>query len=239
MSYPAYAMAGSNLGQTIGVISSDVSSELQHRGYIIQVHEPVVHHVPVVKQFTKSMAISVAIDEGITRLALPRTANHPYRCPSGSCPVLQSTWSSLVSWCVTVSNGYLAGTYSLPAWAQSAHHAGTLRGAGVSGLGHLGGFGDWVQENPWFLQSVGDSITNYGEHLTAKNVEAAIKANTDQQLNKDDMVTLIAALQKGGYVAPGQGETVAKGAMMAAQPSWLIPALIGGGALLIFVMMKK
>lgn len=237
--YEVYRGGGLALGQaTASVTSSDITSELASRGYAV--HVPVVHHVPVVAQFTKSMAITVAIDEGISRLGISRTSSHPYRCPTSSCPIPASTWASLVSWCVTVANGYLTGLYSLPTWAQSAHHAGTLHGAGLSGMSHLGGFGDWLNENPWFLKSVGDTVTNYGEYLTAKNIEDAIKANTDKQLTKDDALALIAALQQGGYVSPGQAGTVAKGAMMAAQPSWVVPAMVvGGAALLILVIMKK
>lgn len=229
----------SSLGQTASVTSHDVVTELEHRGYAAYVHEPVVHHVPAPRAFTKDMAISVAIDEGIQRLGISRTSYHPYRCPVGSCPIEQSTYGTLVTWCVKVSNGYLTGMYGLPAWAQAAHHAGTLHGVGLSGVGRLGGFGDWIGENPWFLKSVGDTITNYGEHLTAKNVQEAIKANTEKQLSKEDMTALLVALQAGGYVPPGKAETVAQGAMMAAQPSWLMPVMIGGAALLVFTMMKK
>jgi hypothetical protein len=185
------------------------------------------------------MAISVAVDEAITRLRLPRTASHPYRCPTRSCPISQSTWTSIVSWCVTVANGYLSKTYNLPSWAQSALNAGQLHGVALGGLGNLGGFSDWLQENPWFVKSVGDGITNYGEHLTAKNVQDAIKANTAQALSKDDALALVAALQQGGYVPQGKTQTVAQGASMAASPSWLMPAMIGGGVLLVLLLMKK
>lgn len=238
--YKTYRVAGQNLGQTAATVTqADITGELARRGYAVEVPEPVVHHVPVVRTLTKSMAVNVALDEGIVRLSITHTPSRPYRCPTGSCPVPKSRWDLLVTWCVTVANGYLTGIYGLPGWAQTQHQAGTLTGIRLSGPGRLSGFGDWIGENPWFLKSVGDSITNYGEHLTAKQVEAAIKANTDKQLTKDDAMALVAALQAGGYVAPGQTETIAKGATMAAQPSWLMPALIGGGVLLTVMLMKQ
>ena len=94
-------------------------------------------------------------------------------------------------------------------------HTGALRGVA---LGGLSGFTDWVKANPWFIESVGDTITNYGGYLTAKNVQDAIKANTEQSLSKDDALALVAALQQGGYVPAGKAGTVAQGASMAAGP---------------------
>jgi hypothetical protein len=119
-------------------------------------------------------------------------------------------------------------------------HSGALQGIALRGLGHLSGFGDWLKENPWFVQSVGSTINNYGEWLTAQNVKDAIKENTDKALSKDDMVALVAALQQGGFVPEGKTGTVATGADMAAgMPSWVMPvALVGGVALLMMVMKK-
>jgi len=224
------------LGQThSSVVSSEVESELGHRGYAV-VHTVVIHE-PVVPTLTKSMAINVAIDEGIQQMGVPRTVSHYYTCPAGaSCGIAPTRWVALVNWCVNTANGYLAGTYSLPTWAQGLFQNGNLHGVA---LGGLGGFTDWVQSNPWFLQSVGDSISNYGEHLTAKNVQDAIKANTEQQLTKADAMALVQALQSGGYVPQGKTAAVAQGASMAASPSWMMPLLIGGGILAVVLLMKR
>ncbi len=145
----------------------------------------------------------------------------------------------MINWCVNAANGYLAGTYSLPSWAKSMLHGGTLQGAALSGLGSLGGFTDWMQENPWFVKTVGDGISNYGEYLTAKNVQDAIKANTDQMLTKADAMALLVKLQEGGFIPQGKTETVAKGASLATQPSWMMPAIIGGIALVVIMAIKK
>lgn len=225
------------LGQVASISATDVDSMLRQRGYLVEGAVPITPTPGVT--LTKTMAISVAIDEAVVRLGVPHTPNHPYRCPTTQCFIEMGRYEAMVDWCVEVGNGYLGGIYALPAWARDALEMGTLKGANRSGLGHLGGFGDWLNENPWFLQSVGDTITNYGEHLTAQNVQEAIKANTAQQLNKDDMVALVAALQQGGYVPAGQAETVAQGAMMAAQPSWLMPVLIGGGVLVAVMLLKR
>lgn len=226
-----------SLGQTSAVTGSDVTAELSRRGFAIQTHT-VVHHVPVTPTLTKSMAISVAIDEALVRLSIPHTSTHPYRCPSGSCAIPSNTWSALVNWCVTVANGYLAGTYGLPGWASSALHSGSLHGVRLSGLGSLSGFGDWLQENPWFMQSVGDAISNYGEHLTAKNVQDAIKANTAQQLTKADAMSLVSMLQAQGSIPAGKTETVAQGANMASMSPYTMPLLIGGAILLVLLLFK-
>lgn len=222
------------------ITSSDVITELTHRGYTVaEPHAPVhVVHVQA-PALTKSMAISVSIDEGLSRMGLPRTSRHPYRCPSSQCGITSSQWTSLISWCVTVSNGYLAGRYGLPSWASNALHAGTLRGTGLSGVSGLGALSDWIQDNAWLVQSVGTTITNYGAHLTAKNIEDAIKANTDKAVTKDDMLQLIAALQQQGKVPAGQGAIVAEGANMAASSSWTVPLMIGGAVVVVMLLMKK
>ena len=206
----------------------DVATELEHRGYTAAVHEP--HHVPTpAPTLTKSMAINVALDEGISRMGLPRTSAHYYRCPSSAgCAIAATSWSSLINWVVQVGNGYLGGQYALPSWSQALLPSGMLHGA-FSGLG---GFADWLKQNTWFVQSVGDTITNYGEYLTAQNVKEAIEANTKiagKALSKDDAMALVAALQAQGLVKPGQTETVAAGANAAASSKWLVPALVIGG----------
>jgi len=135
----------------------------------------------------------------------------------------------------------MTGRYALPSWAASALQHGSLRGAqgGLSGLGSLGAFQDWLAENDWLVTAVGTGIQSYGQHLTAKNVQDAIKANTAGQFTKDDALALVAALQQKGMVSPGTGEAVAAGANAAASPAWMVPAMIGAGVLVLVLMMKK
>ena len=235
-------MAGTpRFGQAMGQINtSDIQEELAHRGYTVAPQVVPIHHAPVAAQVTRSIAIKVAVDEAIVQAGWTRTTTHLYRCPSGMrCNMDRGVWNSVITWCVDVANGYLNGTYTLPSWAKYMMHMGSLRGVALSGVSGLSGFADWLQENPWFVQSVGDTITNYGEYLTAKNVEDAIKANTEKALTKDDALALVSALQQGGYVPQGKGGTVAQGASMAAGPSWMIPLMIGGAVLVVVMLMKK
>lgn len=233
------------LGQTTTVTASNVINEVQTRGYSEAVHHvPIEPHVPAPAQITKNMAINVAIDEAIVQLGLPRTSTHYYRCPTGACPVPSGSWNVMIPWCVRTANGYLnqgGYSYALPPWASSMLHGGALHGVpGFGRISGLGGFSDWLQENPWFVATVGDAISNYGDYLTAKNVQDAIKANTDQQLSKDDAMELIAKLQAGGFIPAGKTETATKGALATAGGiSWQTIALLGGGALLIMMVMKK
>ena len=228
------------LGQTQDVVTSqDVQSELQSRGYKVQVPHTPIHHAPVAPTLTKKMAISVAIDEALEKSGTSTTSVHPYKCPSSAgCGLQSNLWLTIVTWCVGVANGYLSGTYTLPAWAQSKLHSGTLSGAGLAGLG---GFSDWVQANPWFVKSVGTTITNIGEHLTAKNVQDAIKANTDQSFSKDDALALVAALQQGGFVPQGKTGTVTQGATGAAAGSFFTHPLflIGAAVGVVLLVMRR
>ncbi len=249
--YSEYTPAATATTHTAAdVTQQDVVNELQHRGYTVQVGAPVTD--VVAPTLTKSMAISVAIDEALVKLAIPRTDKHFYQCPSGTvgtmttpCAIPQATWTAMVVWCVGTANGYLAKAYGLPAWAQtmlstgdSADRTQYTRVRGLSGAG-LSGFGDWLQANPWFVSSVGASIQSYGEFLNTKNVTDAIKANTDQQLTKADALALVQALQAGDFIPQGKTGTVAAGASAAAMPSWMLPLLIGGGVLVALMVLKK
>lgn len=234
---------GASLGYTADpadVSVADVEAALKFRGYKVASAVPAVS---VTMSLTKGMAINVALDEALEKLNIPHTSpGRIFHAPYEGFVIQDSTWTTLVNWVVPVANGYLTGLYALPAWAQKDLSAGLLKAKAalnISGLSGLSGFGDWISENPWFLQSVGDTIGNYGEHLTAQNVQAAIKANTAQQFSKDDATALVAALQSGGYIPAGKTATVAEGANMAAQPSWMLPALIGGGVLVAILMLKK
>lgn len=231
-------------GQFGQVTQHDVAQELNSRGYVIHtvVHEPHVPHVPTV-ELTKSMAIKVAVDEAISRLGLPRTSTHYYRCPTWGpaapgCPIAEGTWNTIINWCVDVANGYLMGTYGLPGWAQTALHSGALHGATLGGIGAIG---DWLRENPWFVSTVGDAISNYGEYLTAQQVKDTIEANAPKGvLTKEDIPQLLAMLQQGGYIPQGKEGEVDRGAReAAAAPGWLMPVVIGGVALVFLLFLKK
>lgn len=230
--------AASNLGQVhhaAPVVAQDVETELSRRGYQVQTRPHVAHHVPT-PTLTKARAVSVAVDEGIRQMGLPRGSTHPYRCPSRVCAIPQNQWTALINWCVSTANGYLSRRYSLPTWARQ----GGLHGiAGLGYAGRLGGFSDWMSENPQVVTMVGTVIAGYGEYLTAKNVQDAIKESTAKQLSKDDVLALVAKLRDNGYVPPGKTAVVAQGASMAARPSWMVPAMIGGAALLVVMLIKK
>lgn len=225
---------------TPSITATDIENEVADRGYVVQTvthHAPVVHHAPPQVELTRSMAIKIAVDMGIEQIGLPRTREHLYRCPQGTCAVSQTYYNTLISWCVTVANGLITGQYSVPAWAKSMMNAGTLRGLGYGG-GHLGG---WLQDNTWVIESIGDTVKNYGEFLTAKNVEDAIKQvekNTKGSLSKDDIPALVAALTAGGYIDPNKQAVAAEGAM-AATPSWMMPVMIGGAVLLAVMLMGR
>lgn len=248
----AYAAGAQAYAETLGqtyhtatanVTESDVVNELTHRGYNIEIaHEPIIHYDPVVvPTLTKKMAISVALDVGLISMAFPRTNTHPYRCPTSACGILQADWTRLVTWVTGVANGYLTQRYNLPSWASSALHSGSLRGTAglLSGLGNLGAFQDWLQENDWLVTAVGGAIQSYGQHLTSKNVQDAIKASTAGRFTREDALALVKALQDQNMIAPGTGATVAAGANAAASPAWLLPVMIGAGVLVVVMMMKK
>lgn len=224
---------------TAQVTATDIQREVANRGYVLQT--AVVHHAPVVAPtvvtVTKSQAIKIAVDGGIKQLGLPRSSTHLYRCPTGTCALSKTYYDLLISWSVNYANGLLSGKYAVPTWAKDMMHSGALRGLG--GRGHLGGV---IQDNPWLISWLGDGFTRFGEHLTAKNVEDAIKEvekNTRGSLSKDDIPTLVAALTAGGYIQPGQEGIVAAGAEAAATPSWMMPVLLVGGALMVFLLMGR
>lgn len=236
--------SGAGLGQTLGqahrtVVNAEVESELNSRGYAVKPVAAVVHKV--VPTLTRSMAISVACDRAIESYRLPKTAGHPYRCPRlpQQCYMTQRAWNNLVNYAVRYANRYLAGTYRLPSWAQTALKAGTLRG--VMGFAGLGAIGDWLKENPWIVESIGDTISNYGEYLTSGQVKDAIEAAAPKgALTKADIPALLAMLQEGGYIPAGKTGEVEKGATAAvAMPGWMTPAMLAGGAVLLLLVMRK
>lgn len=222
------------------VTSTEVANELRNRGYEIQVaaHIPVphipVHHVPAL---TKPRAISVAIDVAIGEYGVVHTASHPYRCPSlidTRCKLPEGTWNAVVSRAVNLANWYLSGVYGLPSWAGLSG----LGDAYYGSLADLGGFMDWIQENPEVLTMIGAAFAAAGTALTARRVQELLKANVPKDvLTKADLPAILAALQ--GQAGPGQGDALAKGARAATMPAWAIPAMIGGGVLVAILMLKK
>jgi len=236
----AVLRGGRNLGQAADAVTEgDIIRELESRGYVQQVYHaaPIHHAAPVL---TKHMAISVAVDEALLYdVGIPHTTTHPFRCPSGTCQVPESTWKVVINWCVGYANGLLSGKYALPAWAKTALAQGKLQGIYLSGLGDIS---TWMKENPWVIESVGDVLKNYGDYLTSKQVKEAIEANVPKgALTKDDIPTLVAMLQQGGFIPEGKTQEVAKGATEAASamPGWMMPVMIGAAAIIVLMLMKK
>ena len=151
----------------------------------------------------------------------------------------QRAFDNLVSYVVRYANRYLAGTYSLPSWARTALKAGTLRG--LMGFSGLGAIGDWLKENPWVVESIGDTISNIGEYLTSQQVKDAIEAAAPKgALTKEDIPALLSMLQEGGYIPSGKTAEVEKGAAEAvSMPGWMMPAMLAGGAVLLLLVMRK
>ncbi len=228
------------------VTSLEIKSELNSRGYRIQEHIPVEE-----KPLTREMAIKIAVDYSIDAFnirwrsegkpQIPRTANHWYRCPSGVCYVAEDQWDYLSTWAAMVANGYLNKEYGIPDWAKPLIHSSLsgLRGLGSTSFA-LGGFSDWIQENPWFVTTIGNLFTTYGQHLTAKQVSDALKASVPTNyLKKEDLASILAALQQQGVIQPGQEKAAAEGVKAATTPTWMMPAMIGGFALMGILLLQK
>ena len=231
---PDYGATLGYLGNGESITPSEVESELSNRGYTIAVHE--VHHVVPTpeKPLTKAQAISIAVDMGLDGFNLPRTNTHPRMCSTGTCPVDANVWQALVNWCVTAAQGYLVGRYRLPDWWVA------MQTAGLGYYGGLGGVMDWLEENPLVISLIGGALTAWGTQLSIKNVKDTIQQNVPKELlKKEDMASFAAYLQSQGYVPEGKAAVVASGAQQAATPSWIMPAAIVGGALLVIMMMRK
>lgn len=225
------------------VRASEIITELRSRGYVPgREIPPIEHHEAVL---TRSLAIAIAVDYSIDkfnekRAAIPHTRSHFYRCPSGTCYIDAKIWSQLSDWAAMVATGYLNKQFGIPSWAQSFLHS-SLRGLGSTGFA-LGGFGDWIQENPWFVTTIGNIFTSYGQYLTAKQVKDALEANVPSNyLKKEDMASILAALQQQGVIQPGQERAVGAGVKAAATatPTWMMPAMIGGLALGALLVLQK
>jgi len=230
------------------ITENDIIDELQNRGYTVRVihHVPVVHHVVTP---TRVQAISIAIDDALEAYQIAHSYSHPFKCPAtAGCTIEPATWDAMVDWTTRVANGYLENRYTLPMWATNWLKQGapdnwydaSQTHTWTSGLAGFGGFSDWLQDNPWVVTSLGAALKTYGDYLTAQNVKDEIKATIPKDvMTKSDVTTLLAALQNQGVIPTGKEAVVAKGAQAAAMPSWLMPVLIAGGALVVFMMMKK
>lgn len=234
--------------QSSPITNAEIVSELTGRGYSAAEHVPVEHEVlPVL---TRSLSISIAVDVTIDQYnaqlrakgmsQISRTSTHFYRCVS-SCQIDPGLWRGMLTWATMLANGYLSNQYTIPYWAVDFLPPGTTHGLALPGLGDsgLGGFADWAAEHPYVFAALGAVFAAYGQYLTAKQVENAIKENIPQDvLKKEDMAAIIAALQQSGVIPPGQEGTVAAGVKAATGPSWMWPVAIAGGivvgALLLF-----
>lgn len=233
----------SALGQVDAVTQDDIITELMGRGYY-EALAPTV--IPVDRAITKAEAIALAVDVTILAfenyyagqpITVRHTVDRPYRCPEGehACPLDADLWMRMLLYATDIANGYLTGRYSLPTYLAGV--PSSLAGAGV---GSLSGVGDWLQANPWVVTTLGSALQNYGAYLTAQNVKDELKkAIPSDYLTKGDLPALLAALQQAGAVPTGQAATVQKGAEAATTPSWIMPAVIAGGALLVFMLMRK
>ena len=137
-----------------------------------------------------------------------------------------------------MATGYLENRYQIPSWAVPMLQSGVH---GLAGIGHLGGFSDWAQENPWVFSLLGQTFTTIGQQLTAKQVQDAIKSAIPKDiLTKSNISEIIAALQVQGAIPAGKEDTVAAGIQGALGPSWLMPvAILGIGGLLFYMIARK
>lgn len=205
------------------------------------------------KELTRTMAIKIAVDYSIGAFnirwrnaglpQIPHTTSHWWRCPSGVCYVAEKQWEELSTWAAMVANGYLNKEYGIPAWAQSMIHSGLsgLRGLGSTGFA-LGGFNEWSQENAWVYSLIGAAFMARGQYLTAKQASQVLKENIPENyLTKADIPAILAALQQQGVIQPGQEQAVGAGVQQAAAatPSWMMPVMIGGAALVAVLLLKK
>lgn len=240
------------------VTSTDVVEELRSRGYELYTvhHVPHIPHIPPPHEpplLTKPRAIAIAVDVSIPAYRVVHTTTHPYSCPSPTspdCKLALGVWNAVISYGVTLANGYLSGRYALPAWA------GDYRLSDVADLyddmsdmddvgelyfgdmGTLGGFMDWITDNPEILTILGGLFQAAGAALTARRVAELLRANVPRDyLTRADLPALLQALQ--GVADPSQLDALARGAQQATMPVWAIPAMIGGGFLVLMLMMKK
>ena len=229
------------------VTAFEIKSELNSRGYRIEIHVPV----PEPKELTREMAIKIAVDYSIGAFnirwrsegkpQIPHTINHWWRCPSGVCYVAEDQWEALSTWAAMVANGYLNKEYGIPDWAKPLIHSSLsgLRGLRSTSFA-LGGFLEWERENPWIYDLVGAAFEARGQYLTSKQVAETLKANIPADyLKKEDLASILAALQQRGLVQPGQEKAVADGAKAATTPAWMMPAMIGMFALIGLLLLQK
>jgi len=243
---------GMALGQAISVpvTTQEVKDYLRDQGYELDVPvvEPVVPVVPEVAYLSKWEAIAIATDMALEMTwyapeayTIPYTAGHRHFCPGypyEACKVPEAVWVALLLWNRDSANGFLAGRYGLPDWYPQI--TGEYRQppglTGLSGAPNLGA--SWIEENPWVITWIGDGIAAYGQHLTAKNVTDEIKkAMPKGFVTSEDLAALTLALTQ--KVPQEQAGIVAAGVQGARMPSWLLPALLAGGGVLVYLLVAK
>lgn len=212
------------------VTASDITTELASRGYNIHTPPP-----PPPVTITKSFAVKVAVDEALDGFRIAHSSSHFYRCPTtGGCDIREPTWNSLVTWAISVANGYMTKEYALPSWASVMLHGSFLSGNFA--------LGSWLTDNPWVLTVLAGALMAYGQHLTSKNVADTVKQNVPKgALTNEDIPLLLQQLQAQGAIPAGMEATVDRGLREAASttPSWVLPAAIGAGVLVLMTMMKR
>ncbi len=239
------------LGQAVDTVTiQEVKDYLADQGYepYTPVVEPVVPTVPEVAYLSKWEAIAIATDMALEiqwyapeAYTIPHTPGHRHVCPGypgSTCQIPEAVWIDLLLWTQDAANGFLAGRYGLPNWYQQITGE-DRRPPGLTGLSGVSSLGStWVEQNPWAVKIVGDAISTWGEFLTAKLVTEEIKkAIPTGALTKDDLPALIAALKASAD--PEQADKIERGAEAALMPSWLLPALLAGGGVLVYLLLIK
>lgn len=221
------------------ISQNEIISELNNRGYTLQVTaEPVIHVPHVTFTLSRAQAIMIAVDSAIEGYGLPRGYTHPFVCPSSGCPVEPGTWNAMIPWAVDAANGLLDGRYGLPPWFKIMMDINDTAGLG-SAYG-LGGFSDWLTENALVVSAIGAALSFYGQYLTTRQAKEAIESSIPKNLlTKENMPALLKELERQGKIVPGTSDTLTAGANAAATPDWIWPVVIGAGVLVVFMMIKR
>ncbi len=224
------------LGSPEDIQYFDVGGELNSRGYR-QETLPSTYVPPsattapppatTVPSVTKAQAIDAAADKMLAFYG------HALRCSGSICYL--SGWNTIVKNTLTYANYFIS------------------RGR-LYGLGRLGAdepLGPPAPSEPWYvtygpliLQSVGDVINNLGVFLQARDIKAAIaRANVPMPATKADLEALMVQLKQ---LAPDRAREIEAGtrdafagAGMMGMPSWVLPAAVAGGAVLLMTAMRK
>lgn len=236
----AYPPGGDTVYPT--VTTQEVATEFSNRGYQVR---PEVHipPVPIIEHrvLTKPRAINIGCDVALVEYDIAHSPGHPYVCPrrgSTTCMLTAGQWTAIVNRATMLANGYLRGAYSLPTWARAAYMLGGMGGYGYGRGFGLGGFMDWLSENPEVLSIIGAGFAAAGAALTARRVSELLKANIPKDyLTKGDLPQILAAVQGQGQA--GQGAAISKGAQAATMPTWMWPVVIGGGVVGLLLLVTR